>query len=101
MINFKGIEDKIVGYTLREDELADLDYCVPLKFGEFIKKYSKEGDDIYQLYGRMNNALDVPPFKDGKLNGNYKFSRKELADLFLEREALTEAMKLIVENRLL
>jgi len=100
MIDFSKIENKVVGYTKRRDELDGDYYSIPISFKEFIGKYLQEEDNIYSVYVKLNYVLSNSRYKDGKIDGKSKFSLNKLVEVLLEREFVKETLKIIEENNL-
>ncbi len=97
-IDFKEVENKVIGYR-RVRNALDEDQYVPITFGK-LANLQKGIKDVYHFYVSLNSSLAALNQKYKEMEKKEEFSAKKISDIYLEQIVLQSAIRLIEEKHL-
>jgi hypothetical protein len=97
-IDFTRIQDREVGYNIRANMMEGPRWLETLKFGDFIPPYSHEATTPQQVYGNLEQALDIAKKQQDSVTDKKRSVMLDvLATATLQRETMMNSMQLIKE----
>ena len=96
-LDFSSNNGEIVGYKIKRD--SGKDYIEPVKFEDFIPSYAKDAGSYGVVYDNLRKDLrQKVKEQDNAIREDSTICLETLASLTLEREAIMNSIKILIEE---